>query len=199
MTKVKRPPHRPSKLTPDTIDRFAQAIRAGAAWKHAAEFAEIGESTAHMYRQRGEQAVARRAEREKATKVELQEEAKAAGLTIRGSRQDLIERLEAHEQPFVDFLEGATRARAEKRIVLLGHVRKAAETDWRAATWMLAVDDPDTYSVATRSKQEISGPGGGPIQTEDAGQPVRERLKARLYAISERQQEAAAREAEEAG
>jgi hypothetical protein len=41
------------------------------------------------------------------------------------------------EQPFLDFLDAITRARAAAKVTMIGHVATAAQTDWRAAAWYL--------------------------------------------------------------
>jgi hypothetical protein len=43
---------------------------------------------------------------------------------------------------------------------LVKTVRTAAQSDWRAATWMLERMDPDNFSRRT----EVTGKEGGPIQ-----------------------------------
>lgn len=192
-----KPTGRPTKLTPQTVDDFTQALRAGAAWKHAAEYAGIDESLAHRWRKRGEDAVAERETRSEMTVAQLREVAKDRKLEMkpRATKAQLIKALEEHEEPFVDFLQQATRARAEKRLTLLLKIKAATDTDWRAAKWMLAVDDPQSYGEKHIS--EISGPEGGPIETVEAESP-REKIRGRLVAIADRQRQAADEEPETA-
>jgi hypothetical protein len=62
--------------------------------------------------------------------------------------------------PYSEFSEETTRARRAGRMSLVKTVRTAAQSDWRAATWMLERMDPDNFSRRT----EVTGKEGGPIQ-----------------------------------
>lgn len=191
-----RPAHRPTKLTPKVVEDFTQALRAGAAWKHAAEYAGISEHIAHRWRERGQDALAERETRHELTVAQLRTTCAERKIEVKpkATKAQLIKALEAEEDPFVQFLQQATRARAEKRVTLLLKIRQASDDDWRAAKWMLAVDDPKSYGEKHIS--EISGPEGGPIETVEATSP-REKIRGRLIAIADRQTEAEA-EPEEA-
>lgn len=65
------------------------------------------------------------------------------------------------EQPYMDFVEALTRAKGERIASLAGAIRKAAIEDWRAAAYLLAVHEPETFSEKRR--MEHSGPDGGPM------------------------------------
>lgn len=61
------------------------------------------------------------------------------------------------ERPFVEFLDGVTRAKAGAIVLNLAYVRKAAQEDWRAAAWYLAVAQPERYG---KNRLEIEHKGG---------------------------------------
>ena len=67
---------------------------------------------------------------------------------------------------FRAFRDGATRARAQARVVYAAIIRRAAnDGDWRAAAWYLERSEPEEW--APKQKLEHSGPGGGPIQATE--------------------------------
>jgi hypothetical protein len=185
-------PGRPSKLTPDTIARFEEALKVGATWKHAAEYAGISRELANQWRIKGEQAQQLKDELEDSTVAELRRRCKAEGRSTAGKKAELIDRLLEDVSAFIDFLDGATRARAQKRVYLLSKIQNAVDNDWRAAKWLLAVDDPD---YAERTRTEMTGKDGGPLEIVDAA-PVRDAVKAKLIDINARQKADEARLAE---
>jgi len=96
-------------------------------------------------------------------------EALKLGLSIRAACDNAgISQASYHEwrsradegAPFSDFAEETTRARKAGRMSLVKTVRQAAQSDWRAATWMLERMDPDNFSRRT----EVTGKEGGPVQ-----------------------------------
>jgi hypothetical protein len=102
---------------------------------------------------------------------------------------EVLQRLPERERPFVEILLRSQRARAESTMALFGIVRRAAQggahwepnpnyepgnpeqpkyvqtgftpSDWKAAKHLQAIRNPE-YSE--RFRQEISGPGGAPMQ-----------------------------------
>lgn len=62
----------------------------------------------------------------------------------------------AREQPYVEFLDEVTRARAASVVFNLALVRRAAAKDWRAGQWLLSVLRPERYSKS-RIELEHSG------------------------------------------
>ena len=51
------------------------------------------------------------------------------------------------EAPFSDFLEAYTRARHERRTVMLERVIEATETDWKAAKWYLERQEREEFGA----------------------------------------------------
>ncbi len=73
-----------------------------------------------------------------------------------------------------EFREAVTRGRAEFEAIALAQIQKAATTgDWKASAWVLERTRPKEYG--RRIQQEVSGPDGGPVTTQDAS--VAELLK----------------------
>ena len=86
-----------------------------------------------------------------------------AGIDRETLRQWLLKG-EAGDKDYTAFSAAFAQAKGDRVAALAGHIRKSAlDGDWRAASWLLAVTEPQDY--AETKKQEISGPGGGPIQT----------------------------------
>lgn len=73
---------------------------------------------------------------------------------------------------FFEFFEAITQARGLGEVNLLQTVNKSAETDWRAAVWLLTVRRPETYRPPTRL--EHSGKDGSalPAPSNDIIPPV---------------------------
>ena len=57
---------------------------------------------------------------------------------------------------YQEFAKGLKRARQEGIVARVALVQKAAQSDWRAATWLLERDCPETYSL----KQRVEHSGG---------------------------------------
>lgn len=81
----------------------------------------------------------------------------------------------ADDATFRDAVEKA-EADAEARAVAIV-VRAAVGGTWQAAAWWLERRRQDTYAL--HPKMELSGPGGGPIQTEEVGLDDHERVALR--------------------
>ena len=72
---------------------------------------------------------------------------------------------EAGKQPYVGFFEAVKEAEGAAAVKWLAKIEQAAsDGTWQAAAWKLERRYPDDYG---RQRHEHSGPGGGPIQTED--------------------------------
>jgi hypothetical protein len=90
--------------------------------------------------------------------------AEFAGITDRCLRNWL----KSKDRKFADFQEKVRLARSQPRNMLVGSVMKSAQGgDWRAASWMLERRFPKEFGY--KVTQELSGPNGGPIQTQEAG------------------------------
>lgn len=75
---------------------------------------------------------------------------------------------------YYDFLNAVMQAEAESESGIVQQVRTQVPKDWRAGIELLQRRHPDRWSV--RTEQEISGPGGGPVELkvvyEDEVAPV---------------------------
>lgn len=68
-------------------------------------------------------------------------------------------------EPYAQFVQAVKDAEGAAAVANLAHIRKAAsDGTWQAAAWLLERRYPEMYG---RQRHEHSGPGGGPIQTED--------------------------------
>lgn len=156
---------RPSKLTPERVERIDQALRAGAPVDVAASRGGIHPATFYDWAARG-----------------------AAALEIVDHDLDAV--LEA-ERPYAEFSDTVTRARhdwelgrlaqiqqaatgrpykitttkqvlRDGEIVTLTETREGVEYDWRADAWLLERRNPQTYGKVWRT--EVTGADGGPVQ-----------------------------------
>jgi hypothetical protein len=82
-----------------------------------------------------------------------------------------------------EFAEAMKVADGKATVACLATIRSAAQNDWKAAAWLLERRHPNEFG---RARLEITGPNGGPLQSEvraetkhvfDAGK------KARILAI----------------
>ena len=126
------PGGRPTKLTPRVRATILEGIRAGLALGRACERAGVHDATYRRWILRGEQEAERIAD---------------------GESPD------PDERRYYTFRTDATRARAEGLTTLVAQVRLAASDDWRAASWLLSVLDPDTYG----KRVNLAGEDGGPV------------------------------------
>jgi hypothetical protein len=100
------------------------------------------------------------------------------------SYHDWKVRGEAGEEPFADFLEQITQARAKCVVKNLEIVKNAGKKDWRAAAHMLAILDPDNYAVGKMRRD--AGDGVRHLNSQnDLQDALRELSDEQLAAISE--------------
>lgn len=155
---------RPTKLTPETRDRIAQAIQYGATYWMAAQYGGIAYNTFNDWMKRG----AAEIERRQSPRVK------------EGTPQ-----WEA-EQPFLEFHEAIKKAEGAGAVGWLLKIEQAATAgNWQAAAWKLERRYPQDYG---RRVTEVQGKDGGPVQTEDISLTDDQRA-AKLAAIISRAQE----------
>jgi len=80
------------------------------------------------------------------------------------------ERGESGEEPFAEFLDATTRARAKAKLMLLRIIDRAAENgDWRAASWRLTHGGWPEFSDRPAVEKKITSlpPDPEPITDEE--------------------------------
>jgi Tfp pilus assembly protein PilF len=118
------------------IQVFLEALADGNYIKTACAYAGIGQSTAHMWMDKGSKA---------------------------RDKQDANEKLDAEDQRFLELLELIEKARAEAIQRNVKIIRQAGETgQWQASAWWLERTMPKEFGRQTRT--EITGADGGAIQ-----------------------------------
>jgi transposase len=140
-TSGRHPGGQRSKLTPAYTNKVIEALRAGNYIETACAYAGISTTAYHRWIQEADQ-----------------------GASINDtplSADDLQKR--------VEFRDSCARARAEAEVRNVALIQKAATSpkNWAAAGWWLERSKPDRWGRQTKVTQEISGPGGAPIQISD--------------------------------
>lgn len=131
---------RPTKLTPDVQQKIEQALRLGATYELAAQYAGIHYDTFNEWRKRGEAEIKRVLENSKAS-------------------------IRADELPFTEFYEATQKAESEGAMGWLAKIEKAAnDGNWQAAAWKLERRYPRDYGRTVVSN-EHTGANGGAIET----------------------------------
>lgn len=75
--------------------------------------------------------------------------------------------LKSKDPVFAEFQTDVRRARLGPRNALVASILKQSGNDWRAAAWILERRFREEFGY--KVTQELSGPNGGPIQTQEAG------------------------------
>jgi len=148
------PAGRPTKCTPELIEKFGDYMAAGLYLQHAAALCEITPRTAENWFNWGEAAL-----------QEVDNE---------------IERLEGSKRLYASFFR-TVRAREASAIARnLAIMQRAAQDeqpgDWRAAAEFLRMRCPDTFGMR-RQRHEVSGAGGGPVEVKHDGLDGAERTR----------------------
>ncbi len=84
-----------------------------------------------------------------------------------------ILKLSKDEKKKLAFLEAVSQANSAGLVTNLALIRKKATDDWRAAAWIVERRFAGDYSPKTR--QEISGVDGAPIETSVSIEDVRKK------------------------
>jgi hypothetical protein len=131
---------RQSKLRNKQIrERILNYVRAGTPFETAARASGIGESTLHLWRQRGSEASERRKN----------------GV-----------RLGPNDRMYLEFLEEIKEAEALAIADKISLVAIHGKNSWQAAAWFLERRRPEEWGRRDYVRQEVSGPEGQPLQTE---------------------------------
>lgn len=88
-----------------------------------------------------------------------------------------------HDLTYQQFAEMVMRAEADAAFLAAGNVSRAMSKDWRAAAWWLERRLPEDF--AERSRVELSGPGGRPIEIDERSDLIEriERIAARVVEV----------------
>jgi hypothetical protein len=66
-----------------------------------------------------------------------------------------------------EFREAVKEAEAKSEVLTVGRIQQAAAGGtWTAAAWYLERKYPDRWGRKDHVRQEISGPGGGPVEVD---------------------------------
>ena len=109
----------------------------------------------------------------------------AAGIEPR-SFYTWLKRGMSGEEPYKTFYDAVNVAQAEAENHLVNTIKVASEKNWIPAAWLLERTHPDRYSIKT--KQELSGPDGGPMQIAEVQVTLQGKLD-RLAAVVDVQAE----------
>lgn len=141
---------RPTKFTPDAIDRYLTARRLGVPIKDCAALAGWSESVLALFRQRSADA--------------RQTEEDGRPLT-------------PTQRKYLGFLADEEKAEAGFKQAALARIVAAAQQPrhWTAAAWLLERRHPDEFGVR---RVEVTGPNGGPIQVDVRASELLDRLRA---------------------
>lgn len=130
---------RPTKLTRKRKDSIVRMIAAGSYPEVAARASGVGASTFYAWMKRGAEA-------------ETREDGQP---------------LDFDDEPFVEFREAVKEAEAKAEVLAVGRIQAAAASGtWTASAWYLERKYPDRWGRKDHVRQEISGPGGGPVEID---------------------------------
>jgi len=155
--KRRRRPGRPTKCTPEVIEKFADYMGAGLYFEDACDLCHITRTTGWRWLQWGEEAI---------------EDAN-------GVLEDVPEEKQIYAQFCNTIRARAAAAIARNAALVQQHAQdrqkpKDKQTnedllpgDWRAAAWFLEHRRPDTWG-RREQKTQVTGAGGGPIEVDHA-------------------------------
>lgn len=128
-----RPGRKHPKITDDKVKRLLAALTTGHYMERATRLSGIGNSTAYLWMEQGQNARA----------------AQEAGLELDDAQKAYLEILEA--------IEKAREAAAHRALLTIQQAAQAGT--WQAAAWYLERTDREHYGRVT----QVSGPDNGPI------------------------------------
>lgn len=148
----------PTKLTPQIIKDVSDLVRGGNYLEVALAMLNIPTSTFYDWMRRG------RAERQRIGA---------------GTRTKLRQR----EAMYVDLSESMERAEAQAEAIRLKVITDCARTDPQWASWFLTHKYPDRWATKVNVSQEVSGPGGGPVEVINTANLTHDEKKQMLELI----------------
>lgn len=167
---------RQHKLSKDVIEEISAALAAGASKWIAATYAGISEASYYSYIAQATEL--RDALNDPETAEETEDELKKLYKTDRAKHK--------HKMLLLELLEKVETSRAYSAVGWLNVINNAAATDPRWADHMLKMNFPNDYLQP--QKVELSGSGGGPVQTEEIGLTMEERTNKLLAMLESAQQ-----------
>jgi hypothetical protein len=160
------PRGRPSILTPELAAAICQTVRTGNSLKTAAITNGAGESTIHVWRNRGDTEEARltqpgtRPRKEETLYRDFARELRAAQAEARKLHVDSVRLASVPHDETTTITKQVLNKDGE--IVTLTETRTSRVFDWKASAFWLTHVARDEFTKAV----EVAGPGGGPIQME---------------------------------
>lgn len=150
----------PSKLTPKVQTAMVEAIEIGAPLEKVCQLVGIGYTTHREWVVRGENAI--------------DDAAKRGGRVVKELKS------------YAEYADAIKRAEGEFVKVNLEKIRDLGHSGekWQAFAWLLERRFPHLFALLER--HEISGPGGGPIQTKSTVERVDELTEEYLDRIEKR-------------
>lgn len=145
------PNGRPLTLTPKLVKQIIGYIRLGSYIETACQACGVPNSTLRVW-------LTQAAELRK-----IVEKAKEEGQEVT---------LSIDETKLLRFLKAMDKAVAEAEMLDLSTIQQASKNAWQAAAWRLERRFPDRWGRRDFVKSELSGPEGGPIQTEQTVMPM---------------------------
>lgn len=142
-------------LDAEIVRSFTTNLAMGLTWNDACALVPIHRSTAFDWRNWGDEIV----------------------LKLGDKNPD---RLPVKKRLLYDFSIGCAKAAARRKRKLLGVIHDATVTSWQAGAWLLERLHPEEFVV--RTKSEVTGANGGPIQAAIAIPPELQAQIDRIYA-----------------
>lgn len=140
---------RPTKLTPEVIERICNGIRHGLTYQDAARHAGIGKSTFYRWKAKAENA-------KSGLFRELREAIKKANVEAEGHLLGIIQKTAKGGLTVTETVEEYEVKDGEKTIIKGKTTRKTTLPTWTAAAWILERRFPDKYGrfVQPRGDEE---------------------------------------------
>lgn len=157
-----RKPGRPSKFTPERVEKLLQALALGAYQETAATYASISVGTLHDWKQLGEAEIEAGANGDRPILNAEELKADPSADPVLGP-----------VTTFAQFFQALKDAESAAEVRNLGIIQEAAQHTWQAAAWWLERKFPGRFAL--RGRVEVSGPPAangapGPIPVEHSGE-----------------------------
>lgn len=77
-----------------------------------------------------------------------------------------INRAEAGEEPYVQFLQSIQEATAKAELVMVAKINQAGTDDPKCLQWLLSRRHPDKWADKSRQQVELTGKDGGAVKVD---------------------------------